>query len=135
MDRNNKEIKRYKMQNIGNLKFYVPGVYAYQTRMKIGGLMRMFTKYVVITAGLPLMLNGGYLNVGLYLLAVLFVYNLYEIGYIENDTETIKREENPTLRLSVRQLNFYYAHRWSVYVVKLAVSVVLTIMLTNVTGG
>jgi len=123
------------MQDIGNLMFFVPGAYAYQTRMKLGGLLRMFTKYVVITAGLPLMLNGGYLNVGLYVLAVLFVYNLYEIGYIENDTETIKREENPTLRLSEQQLGFYYAHRWSVYAVKMVVSVFLTVLLINVTGG
>lgn len=123
------------MQNIGNLMFYVPGVYAYQSRMKLKGFLKMFTKYVVITAGLPFMLNGGYLNVALYVLAVLFVYNLYEIGYIENDTETIKHEVNPTLRLTKGQLDFYYAHRWSVYGVRLVVSVLLALVLINVIGG
>lgn len=123
------------MQNIGNMMFYVPGIYAYQSRMKLSGLLRMLAKYVAITAGLPFMLNGNYLNVGLYALAVLFVYNLYEIGYIENDTETIKCEENPTLRLTENQLKFYYAHRFSIYAVRFIVSVVFVIMLINVTGG
>lgn len=47
--------------------------------------------------------------------SIIVVYNFYEIGYIQNDTETIKRESNPTLRVSKDELEYYEENKWYIY--------------------
>ena len=42
----------------------------------------------------------------LFLLSQLIFHTLYEIGYIENDNPTIKKEKNPTLRLDKRSATY-----------------------------
>ena len=52
------------------------------------------------------------------LLSVVCVYCFYEIGYIQNDCETIKKEENPTLRLSEDELKIYERNKWNIYMTR-----------------
>ena len=59
------------------------------------------------------------------LLGFLLVYDLYEVGYIENDCETIKKESAPTLRLKAIEYDFYENHKLSVYIGKLAFAILI----------
>ncbi|WP_144413129.1 hypothetical protein [Pragia fontium] len=63
------------------------------------------------------------------MLAVTNIYCLYEAGYIQNDSETIKKEKNPTMRLSIEQLDFYSKYKTSIYVFRFAFSAFLTILI------
>ena len=51
----------------------------------------------------------------LWVMSIVLVLNLYEIGYIQNDTETIKFESNPTLRYNPEELSFYERHKLIIY--------------------
>lgn len=51
-------------------------------------------------------------------LAILCTYCFYELGYIQNDCETIKKEKNPTLRLNEKELAFYEKHKIIIYAVR-----------------
>lgn len=55
--------------------------------------------------------------------------NIYEIGYIFNDTETIKKEKNPTLRLSENKLNFYESHKFIIYFSRFVLSAILNFIM------
>jgi hypothetical protein len=49
------------------------------------------------------------------LLYFILIFTFYEIGYIENDTETVKKEKDPTLRLSAASLEYYEKHKTVIY--------------------
>lgn len=57
---------------------------------------------------------------------VALIYTLYEIGYIYNDTETIKKEIQPTLRLDTSQLNYYYEHRVQIYSLRILLALIVS---------
>jgi len=119
-----------------NFFFYVPVYYFIHSR--ISSLSRLISWgiiYIVPTfyiqqhyAGMPVASA-----VLLYFFQLLLVYNLYEVGYIENDAETIKREENPTMRLSAGELAFYERRKWSIYIVRLLWTVLLLAVIKNLT--
>jgi hypothetical protein len=48
------------------------------------------------------------------------VYTIYEVGYIQNDTESIKKEKNPTLRLGEKDLAYYERHKRTIYAARVA---------------
>jgi hypothetical protein len=111
-----------------NLFFYVPIYYFIHSR--ISSLSRLISWgiiYIVPTFWIQYHYSG--LSVAsaalLYFFQLLLVYNLYEVGYIENDAETIKREENPTMRLSTSELAFYEKRKWSIYLTRLLWTVLL----------
>jgi len=67
--------------------------------------------------------------------AFIMVYDLYEIGYIENDCETIKYEKNPTMRVSQLELDYYNSNRYKIYLVKIITALICTVFLLVVEGG
>lgn len=75
----------------------------------------------------------GVADWGFYLVFVLsfisFV-NLYETGYIYNETETIKKEKDPTKRLTNEQLAFYERHKYLIYSERLLLSFILNFCLS-----
>ena len=64
-----------------------------------------------------------------FFLALVSYVNLYEVGYIYNECETIKKEKNPTKRLSDSQLEFYEKHKAIIYAERFIVSIVLNLLL------
>lgn len=64
-------------------------------------------------------------NVLFVLLVILTVYNFYEIGYIQNDTETIKNEHKPTNRLSTEMLGYYECHKELIYLQRMVQGLLL----------
>jgi hypothetical protein len=55
------------------------------------------------------------------------IYNLYEIGYINNDTETIKKENNPTIRLSIDELKYYENNKKKIYLIRIFIALILIV--------
>ena len=112
------------------LFFFVPFLYFYKTRLR--SIIKLISWGVIYLV--PIFLSTfSFANIDYYFISYFVVltltYNLYEIGYIQNDTETIKKEHNPTLRLSRDELVFYNNHRVYIYFVRLFISFVLTIAL------
>lgn len=64
-----------------------------------------------------------------FFLALVSYVNLYEVGYIYNECETIKKEKNPTKRLADSQLEFYEKHKAIIYAERFIVSIVLNLLL------
>lgn len=109
------------------LTFFIPGYYTLRTRhSSTKGVVRF-----ILTYFLPIFLFlvwREYSIVNL-LLGFLLVYVLYEVGYIENDCETIKKESNPTLRLKSTEYQLYEKHRISIYTGKIVAAVLIAALL------
>ena len=110
-----------------NLIFYIPLVYSVCTRHSSWRkAFAFFLRYI-----LPLLLLGYFSNDFLlwrFVLGVCLVYSAYEIGYIQNDTETIKCEKNPTLRLSHEQLAYYEANKVLIWIIRFVLVMMFSII-------
>lgn len=112
------------------LFFYFPFTYLFRSRLYT------FYKFVswLIIYGIPVYLLYGWVNSFsmqssfFYLLSVLLIYNFYEIGYIQNDTETIKREKKPTLRLKNFEYEYYEKYKKQIYIFRLCVGLFLMLV-------
>lgn len=119
-----------KMRVYQYLIFYCPLFYAYRSRynQKYGlGILGFTFKYLVPTSlvvFLSKIFDVTNMGIGLFL-----IYNLYEIGYIQNDCETIKREEFPKLRLSSLEIQFYERQKSFIYLVRCIVGMLLSYLL------
>ena len=104
---------------MNKLFFYIPGVYSIYTRYKgIKGTIAFIFKYIMIcfmgSQAYEQFFNGFYFILGMFLM-----FTMYEFGYIQNDAETIKYEEYPTMRLTDDDLVFYEKHKGSIYASRL----------------
>lgn len=116
------------MRNYRNLIFYIPFLYSFHTRFQgLRGFCEFILKYLIPTLGTAFLFNGYQVSTLNYILGLFLVYTLYEVGYIQNDAETIKKETNPTMRLQEDQLSFYNAHRLAIYSIRFILAVLLTI--------
>lgn len=100
------------------LMFFVPLLYALETRFlkrsKLGVIV-WATEFLLPTIIALWLFKYSFEEWCYWIISILSVYNLYEIGYIQNDCETIKREQNPTLRVSTKELLFYEKWKLSIY--------------------
>lgn len=107
--------------------FYLPYYYFIYTRTN--SIYKVFSWFMIYFVPISIYLSLNYsvnlLEIFIYLTAV---YTVYEIGYIWNDAETIKREKKPTLRLSTSELKYYYKNRWKLYPVRLVITFILLIV-------
>jgi len=108
------------MFSIDKAKFFVPFLYFIRTR--IASPAKLFSWgiiYIIPTAYIAYHFYNETISFGIFLfsfvLQAVAIYNFYEIGYIENDTETIKNEQNPTLRLKQQDFVFYEKYKWIIY--------------------
>ena len=96
---------------LNNIFFYLPMGYLLKTRLNS---LAKFISWNIIYVFPLFYLAYIKLNFVITIIdfveilgSIIVVYNFYEIGYIQNDTETIKRESNPTLRVSKDELEYY----------------------------
>jgi len=120
------------------LFFYFPILYFLHTRIaSIDKLLSWVIIYCVPT--FYILYNYSSLSLAhtaiSYLLQILLVYTFYEVGYIQNDCETIKNEVNPTLRLSPAELAYYERHKAGIYLVRLALGACLSAVLWYLNNG
>ncbi len=90
--------------------FFIPFFYSFHTRLKtINSRLAWVFTYLI-----PVLLVGFFLNVPLFLsfIVILSVYTVYEIGYIFNDCELIKKEAFPTIRVTDQELCFYENNKY-----------------------
>ena len=91
------------------IKFYIPFYYLFYTRLNskmeiISWQIIFIIPQFFITSLYTEIRLGIFFQ--LFLLSQLIFHTLYEIGYIENDISTIKKEKNPTLRLDKRSATY-----------------------------
>lgn len=115
------------------LKFYLPFMYSVETRMSknLNGVLNWISQYIIPVI-LIIWLNESTIDWLVFITSLLLVYNLYEIGYIQNDTETIKKEANPTLRLKTNEFEYYEIHKTSIYTSRLLIGILFSIILITV---
>ncbi|MGL4934738.1 MAG: hypothetical protein ACRC51_04620 [Cetobacterium sp.] len=63
------------------------------------------------------------------ILSILICIGIYEIGYILNDTISIKKEKNPTLRLEENEIKYIQKNINKILILKFVVSTLLFIIL------
>ncbi|MFP9429320.1 hypothetical protein ACJ9N4_03355 [Enterobacter sp. LM3] len=113
--------------------FYLPFWYSKQTRFRTIARLSSWIIIYVVPVSLSFLFVSpefNYINLFKSLLGILLVYNLYEIGYIYNDAETIKKEISPTLRLDYQQLQFYENNKYNIYCFRFLVALIITLALS-----
>lgn len=115
--------------------FFFPFVFTKKTRYNSANKIAVY----FITYLIPLFMisflqdyTRNLTSVSFYLsffLALVSYVNLYEIGYIYNECETIKKEKNPTKRLTDSQLEFYEKHKAIIYAERFIVFIILNSLL------
>ena len=112
--------------------FFIPILYTYSTRLQTPmKALSLIIIYVIPVLSLVIIANNA-INISLLitaLLAITALYNIYELGYIQNDAETIKKEKKPNLRLSPEQLNFYEKNKKHIYVTRFIIEILLLVSL------
>lgn len=114
------------------LFFYIPFYYTIVSRLHSAPkvfswlIIYLFPQFIFTLYYLSTIdYNQALLRVSL---GVLLIYTLYEIGYIYNDTETIKTEIHPTLRLDTSQLTYYYENRVLIYSLRIILALILSVI-------
>lgn len=114
------------------LFYYLPYLYTYRAKLsEEGRLLSYFFIFIFPPAYYALVLQTSVnaINALYVILGLIITQNLYEIGYIQNDTETIKKESNPTYRLNVAEFNYYGVNRFRIYSFRAIIDVVLCLIL------
>jgi len=116
--------------------FFIPFTYFIRTR--IASFLK-FISWIIIYC-IPtffILYNFSLLKIGetllIYIIQACIIYTFYEIGYIQNDCETIKKEKNPTLRLSLDEINFYNDYKMAIYSSRLVSGALLLLILNHFT--
>jgi hypothetical protein len=107
--------------------FYIPFTYNIVTRL-ISTKKIISWVIIYILPTLYIFLHYSEINVETlwtYFLGVSLIYNFYEVGYIQNDAETIKKESKPTMRLSRDQLDYYESNKYKIYLYRFILGNVL----------
>lgn len=108
--------------------FYIPLLYTYCTRLKTPmKALSLVIIYVLPVLFMACIAVGGinWHTILVVMLSIVTLYNLYEIGYIQNDAETIKKEQKPNLRLTSCQLNHYEKFKVYIYAIRLMLEMVM----------
>lgn len=108
--------------------FYLPLLYTLATRYErhsVRGFI-MFLIIYIIPQFLLMFCFASQRDWWMWILSIFFVIDLYEIGYIQNDAETIKKEDNPTLRLFPKELEYYEKHKISIYSFRIFIAILLS---------
>ena len=110
-----------------NIFFFIPFMYFFQTRLKDKN--KKLSWFFIYIIPIMIMIFGGREWVGYdffsFIIYILAIYTSYEMGYIWNDSETIKNEINPTKRLSELELCFYEEHKLIIYTFRFFILILL----------
>ena len=122
-----------------NIFFFVPLLYTFKTRLKTKNKILSWIVIYLIPVSCSFLFTYQHDSLAnlTYLLcksliSILLIYTLYEVGYIYNDAETIKREKKPTIRLSVEELFFYSDNLKIIYLCRLIIAFLLTGLLCGI---
>lgn len=106
----------YASTHISNRVFYIPFVYYYVVRLgTIPKLLSWMLIFIFPTAWYTAMPGWAYLAM------LVSLFTIYELGYIQNDTEAITHENHPTIRLYPQNMDYYHSHKWSIVAVRVLI--------------
>jgi hypothetical protein len=122
--------------HISNNAFYIPFLYTYLTRQ--GSLAKGISWWIiyVIPTFYLFILQTNYYSYSclIYFLSCFLLHGLYETGYIQNDTETIKKECNPTFRLYSSNYEYYEKNKITIYGVRFSCFLLLSVFILFLNG-
>lgn len=112
--------------------FFIPFLYFYHSRLKsITKALSWVFIYIFPIFTFSFVSDSNSLqDLAWLLLYITGIYTIYEIGYINNDCETIKNESNPTLRLSKSELEYYNDNRNLIYIFRGVISFIIVLALS-----
>lgn len=90
--------------------------------------------FVPIYFAVVLQAHFSLFNLLISVLGIIIIQNFYEVGYIQNDTETIKNESFPTIRLSYDALSYYEMNKKRIYFFRFLLGLFLSFVLLFLTG-
>lgn len=112
--------------------FYIPFYYNFYSRLKWSikkivswGIIYILPTFYIYQADTSFALS----NIVIYVLAIIAIYSMYEIGYIQNDTETTKAETKPTLRLTKEDQLHYSQFKLHIYFFRFFTSIIAVVAL------
>jgi hypothetical protein len=112
------------------LIYYTPFWYTYYSRLR--NWKKLFSWIIIYI--IPVLYFSVYLQSCRTLrefivscIYITLIYNNYEVGYIFNDTETIKREFSPTIRLTNYLFNYYEENKIKIYCCRIILSIFLSL--------
>ncbi|MEH6305226.1 hypothetical protein RYH73_06200 [Olivibacter sp. CPCC 100613] len=104
--------------------FYLPWAYFLKTRISSTfklvswGFIYVIPTFVI---SLSLWVDFSLAYILSYLIQFAVIYNFYEVGYIENDNETTKKEKNPTERLGPKEKLYYENKKNNIYIFRIII--------------
>lgn len=112
--------------------FFIPFLYFYHSRLKsiTKALSWVFIYIFPIFIFCFISDNNSLQDAAWLFLYITGIYTIYEIGYINNDCETIKNENNPTLRLLKSELEYYDDNRKLIYISRGIISFIIGVVLS-----
>ena len=112
----------------GLVLFTLPMYYAFHTRYQgMTGVFAWLVKYFLPCFFVAF--ASDTFSWSLFALGLIYVYQFYELGYIQNDCETIKRETAPTMRLTPDELMSYERHKCLFLLVRIIETAVVGVCL------
>jgi hypothetical protein len=113
-----------------NKAYYIPYAYFISTRLKRPEKIASWIVIYPLALVLITYLNDANFKSWLsLLLGMTATYNIYELGYLQNDVVTTKTEVNPTLRLDKINLKYVENHIKQVVFVRLLVTTLISVLL------
>jgi len=115
--------------NIPNAVFYIPFGYYYAVRLgTLPKLLSWMLIYIMPTAFYSFMTYEGAVLpfVVNYLLVLLAVFSLYELGYILNDTVAIRHEKQPAIRLYEHNFEHFGYYKRAIIAARIGYAIIAT---------
>lgn len=115
------------------MKYFFPYIYGFETRAKSIFYKVSFAAYILIPNFLILFLYYGASGISEqlinFMLAFTAMYSVYEIGYLQNDTFTVKIENEPSYRLKKEQRDYVERYALLLIAFHFGEAVVLAVIL------
>lgn len=114
------------------ISFFIPGYYLLYSRLKrkseVISLLIIYPIFLLIALLLFTKIETLQL-VLCFTLAWAAWLAAYEIGYLENDAITIKKESNPTLRIKANEIRWIQDHFIKIQIIRLLIAATLLLLL------
>ena len=104
------------------INFLIPGYYLFYSRLKrkseLVSLLIVYPVFLLIFIGFQLN-NFSWWYLPFFLVSLFTWLSFYEVGYLENDAITIKKEKNPTLRIRPNEIEFIQTKFYKIQLLKI----------------
>lgn len=115
-----------------NVVFYLPFLYTFSVNRKGLEGIAYFLEFYLFSFFAFIIFKGNSLlpiDIIYFILMQVGFTSLYEIGYIDNNTRSIKKESKPTLRHTKEQIEFAQNNYFSIYSIRIFLSASMFILI------